>query len=71
MFSLPLGEDKVTWTVFLDEGALWERLRTLSHVAVLEGDKLRVSHFLVSKSPCGRDEYCSPVATPIRDTANI
>jgi hypothetical protein len=42
LFSLPLGEDNVKWTVWLDKEALWKRLRTLSHVAVLEGEKLEV-----------------------------
>jgi hypothetical protein len=43
MFSLPLGEDKVRWTVWLEKEALWGRLSTLSHVSVLEGDNLDVS----------------------------
>ena len=43
LFSLPLGEDKVKWTVWLDKEALWKRLRTLSHVAVLEEERLSVS----------------------------
>lgn len=37
LFSLPLGEDRVDWTVWLTEDALWSRFATLSHVAVLEG----------------------------------
>jgi hypothetical protein len=44
LFSLPLGEDAVKWTVWLDVEALWKRLRTLSHVAVLEGEQLQVSN---------------------------
>jgi hypothetical protein len=43
MFSLPLGQDQVKWHVWLDEEALWNRLRTLSHFAVLEGELLKVS----------------------------
>jgi hypothetical protein len=43
LFSLPLGQDKVRWHVWLDEEALWNRLRTLSHFAVLEGEGLKVS----------------------------
>lgn len=43
LFSLPLGEDTVKWTVWLEKEALWKRLRTLSHVAVLEGKNLEVS----------------------------
>lgn len=39
-FSLPLGEGKVKWTVWLSKDALWSRLQTLSHIAVLKGDEL-------------------------------
>jgi hypothetical protein len=38
-FSLPLGEDSVRWTVWLSEEALWARINTLSHVAILEGEQ--------------------------------
>lgn len=48
LFSLPLGEDNVKWTVWLEKEELWKRLRTLSHVAVLEGEKLEVSKNLCS-----------------------
>jgi len=34
-FSLPLGEAKVPFEVWLSEDALWSRLRTLSQIAVL------------------------------------
>jgi len=37
MFSIPLGERTVHWTVWLSEDALWRRISTLSQVAVLEG----------------------------------
>jgi ubiquinone/menaquinone biosynthesis C-methylase UbiE len=43
LFSLPLGEQQVKWTVWLEKEALWRRFSTLSHVAVLEGEKLEVS----------------------------
>ncbi len=36
-FSLPLGEETIKWTVWLSEDALWSRLTTLSHVAILKG----------------------------------
>lgn len=36
-FSVPLGQDSVGWTHWLSEAALWARINTLSHVAVLEG----------------------------------
>jgi hypothetical protein len=42
LFSLPLGEEKVKWHVWLDQEALWSRVRTLSHFAVLKGEKLEV-----------------------------
>jgi hypothetical protein len=45
MFSLPLGQDQVKWHVWLEEEALWNRLRTLSHFAVLDGELLKVSVF--------------------------
>ncbi|PSR97509.1 methyltransferase domain-containing protein [Coniella lustricola] len=36
-FSVPLGQDSVEWTHWLSEQALWNRIRTLSHVAMLQG----------------------------------
>ena len=39
-FSLPLGEQRTAWTVWLSEEALWARLQTLSQIAVLEGPGL-------------------------------
>ncbi|MCJ1288898.1 hypothetical protein MMC34_000429 [Xylographa carneopallida] len=40
MFSLPLGEDSVKWTVWLTKDAIWERFHTISHIANLHGDEL-------------------------------
>ncbi|KAL2881535.1 hypothetical protein SGCOL_003102 [Colletotrichum sp. CLE4] len=37
LFSVPVGEEKVPFTVWLTPEAVWNRLRTLSQVAVLEG----------------------------------
>lgn len=37
LFSVPLGQDSVAWTHWLSEDALWRRINTLSHVALLEG----------------------------------
>lgn len=36
-FSVPLEQDSVEWTHWLSEEALWDRINTLSHVALLEG----------------------------------
>lgn len=36
-FSTPLGEGCVKWTQWLSEEALWARIGTLSHVAMLQG----------------------------------
>lgn len=37
LFSIPLGQETgESWTVWLSEDALWERVRTLSHVALLD-----------------------------------
>ncbi|KAI0008865.1 S-adenosyl-L-methionine-dependent methyltransferase [Xylariaceae sp. FL0662B] len=38
-FSLPLGEHTTKWTVWLSEEALWSRFNTLSHIAMLKGEK--------------------------------
>ncbi|KAM3086614.1 hypothetical protein ACMFMG_000740 [Clarireedia jacksonii] len=37
-FSLPLGEEIVRWTVWLNEEAIWNRFNTLAHIAVIEGE---------------------------------
>ena len=36
-FSLPIGEDRVSWTAWLSPDDLWRRFSTLSQVAVLQG----------------------------------
>jgi hypothetical protein len=38
-FSLPLGEERVKWTVWLTAEALWSRYTTLSQIANLEEDR--------------------------------
>ena len=43
LFSMPLGEEKEEWTVWVTREGLWERYRTLGQVAVLEGEGLEVS----------------------------
>ncbi len=40
LFGLPLGEDSVEFTSWLGKEDLWARLRTLSQLAVLEGEEL-------------------------------
>jgi len=40
LFGLPLGEDYVPFETWLSKDAIWSRLRTLSQIAVLEGDDL-------------------------------
>jgi hypothetical protein len=35
-----LGEQKISWTVWLTPQAVWERYRTLSQIAILEGSEL-------------------------------
>lgn len=37
LFSVPVGEEKVPFTVWLTPEAVWNRIRTLSQIAVLEG----------------------------------
>jgi hypothetical protein len=46
LFSMPLGEEREEWTVWLTREQLWERYRTLGQVAVLEGEELEVGLFL-------------------------
>jgi len=36
-FSLPIGEERLPWTVWLSPEGLWKRFSTLSQVAVLRG----------------------------------
>lgn len=43
LFSLPLGEEAVKWTVWLSKENIWKRFSTLSQIAVLEGGSLDVS----------------------------
>lgn len=38
-FSIPLGEQKVSFSQWLDDEAIWSRFATLSQIAVLEGEK--------------------------------
>lgn len=45
LFSFPLKEERAHWHVWLAQEALWHRLRTLGHVAVLEGERLKVRCF--------------------------
>lgn len=43
LFSMPLGENREEWTVWLGREAVWDRYRTLGQVAMLEGEELAVS----------------------------
>jgi len=38
-FSLPLGEEGVEWTVWLDDEAIWKRYSTLSQIANLDAER--------------------------------
>jgi len=40
LFGLPLGESSVEFETWLSKDAVWSRLRTLSQLAILEGDEL-------------------------------
>jgi len=39
LFSSPIGEDSIKWTIWLTDNAIWERYSTLSQIAVLEEPK--------------------------------
>lgn len=54
-FSLPLGEDRVPWTVWLSEDALWARINTLSQVAVLEGEEKEAGERVFREALTGED----------------
>ncbi|KAF2112373.1 methyltransferase [Lophiotrema nucula] len=55
LFSLPLGEDRVEWTVWLEKEALWSRVRTMSHVSVLEGEQLQETRRVFDHALSGDD----------------
>ncbi|KAL7950584.1 S-adenosyl-L-methionine-dependent methyltransferase [Trichoderma barbatum] len=38
LFSTPIGEEKLPWTVWLEKAAVWDRVHTLSQVFILEGE---------------------------------
>ena len=40
MFGLPLGEKSIEFETWLAKEETWKRYRTISHIAVLEGDEL-------------------------------
>lgn len=48
-FSLPLGQSEEKWTVWLSQENIWSRYSTISHVAVLQGDELKVSLVFLKK----------------------
>jgi len=39
MFSLPLGEETIPFTVWLTEDAVWERYLTISYIANSKGEE--------------------------------
>ena len=43
LFSTPLGEGSVPFEIQLSKEDVWKRYRTISHIAVLEGEKLEVT----------------------------
>lgn len=43
LFSLPIGEEQIPFTVSLSKEDLWKRWRTLSQIAILDGDDLEVT----------------------------
>jgi hypothetical protein len=43
LFSLPLGEGRIGFTKWLSKEAIWDRIQTLSQVAIQEGEQREVS----------------------------
>ncbi len=54
-FSLPLGEDRVPWTVWLAPETLWGRFATLSQVAILEGEAKQLVRHKFDEALGGED----------------
>jgi len=50
IFSLPLGEGSVPFQSWLSKEDTWKRYRTLSQVAILEGEQLEQVHKEFSKA---------------------
>jgi hypothetical protein len=53
-FSLPIGEDKVEWVVWLSDEGIWSRYSTLSQIANQHGEEkeqIRKKVFEVLKDP--------------------
>lgn len=42
LFSLPIGEESVKWSIWLDRYDIWQRFHTLSQISNLEGQQLEV-----------------------------
>lgn len=40
LFSMPLGQGSVPFEIWLSKEDIWKRYRTISHIAVLEGEEL-------------------------------
>jgi hypothetical protein len=55
LFSLPLAENVEKWSVWLTEDALWDRLSTLSQIAVLEGEEREKVRNVIKEALNGDD----------------
>lgn len=42
LFSLPIGEDSVKWSIWLSRDDIWQRFHTLSQISNLKGQQLEV-----------------------------
>lgn len=55
LFALPLAENTEKWSVWLTEEALWDRLSTLSQIAVLEGEEREKVRNVIKEALKGDD----------------
>jgi len=55
LFSLPLGEEQVKWTVWLSKESIWKRYGTLSQIAILEGEDLETAKKVFNEALAGDD----------------
>lgn len=55
LFSLPIAVHEDPWTVWLPEDKVWDRLSTLSQIAILEGEERERVHKIFVDSVASED----------------
>lgn len=71
-FSLPIAEETEKFEVRLSKEGLWERYRTLSQIAMLEGEEREVSFFSISRGGIrAREKMLTEVQATYRKVMEI